>query len=188
MKGENRAYRQLSDEELVQGIVHHKDEQMFAELYDRYANIIYNKGFNFIGSEEEARDTTHDIFVKLFLKLPSYKGEAKFSTWLYSFVYNFYVNYVRRKLNKEKEIFVSIDKNMEAYAPVADEEIYNLKSDKLSTALNQLEVDDKAILLMKYQDDFTIREIQEVFEIGESAVKMRLNRAKARVIEKYNAL
>ena len=188
MAASSKKYHQLTDEELVNGIVQNKDEQMFAELYDRYADIIYSKGFHFIHAEEETRDATHDIFVKLFLKLNTYKGQSKFSTWLYAFVYHFYVNYVQRKLNKEKELFVAADEDLKKQVLVSDEQIYTLKSDKLAAALDQLDADDKAILLMKYQDDFTIKELQEVFEIGESAVKMRLNRAKSRVIEKYNAL
>ncbi len=99
----NKSY---TDEELVRRIIATKDELMFAELYDRYANIIYNKGLNFTKSEEEAQDTTHDIFVKLFSKLTTFKEKSRFSTWLYAFVYNFYVNYAERNLNKRKKIFI----------------------------------------------------------------------------------
>ena len=51
-----------------------------------------------------------------------------------------------------------------------------------------IDVNDKIILLLKYQDEMSIKEIQEVLEIGESAVKMRLKRAKKRIITIYNNL
>ena len=51
-----------------------------------------------------------------------------------------------------------------------------------------IEPNDKMILLMKYQDDLSIKEISEVLEIGESAVKMRLKRAKEKVVNVYNEL
>lgn len=64
----------------------------------------------------------------------------------------------------------------------------SMKADKLAVALNKLNAEDKAILLMKYQDEFTIKEIQQVFDLGQSAVKMRLKRAKSKVVEIYNKL
>ena len=63
-----------------------------------------------------------------------------------------------------------------------------MKADKLKKALDLLEPNDKIILLMKYQDDFSIKEISESIEIGESAVKMRLKRAREKVINVYKNL
>ena len=74
------------------------------------------------------------------------------------------------------------------YQEILDENIYQLKSKKLEKALKKIEANDKMILLMRYQDDFSIKEIQEVLDLGSSAVKMRLNRAKGRLIEIYNTL
>lgn len=82
----------ISDEELVSQIASSSDSQSFAILYDRYSNTVYNKCLSFVKSKEEAQDITHDIFIKLYFKLSSFKGNAKFSTWLYSFTYNFCVN------------------------------------------------------------------------------------------------
>ena len=70
---------------------------------------------------------------------------------------------------------------------IDDKEIFELKIEKLNQSLKELEVEDKSILLMKYQDEFSIKEISESLEIGESATKMRLNRAKSRLLKIYNA-
>lgn len=177
----------MTDEELVSKIVKTNNTHLFAILYDRYAEVIYNKSLSFVKSKEEAQDLTHDIFVHLFAKLRTFKGTAKFSTWLYSFTYNFCINYMQRDLKKQKENIVLTD-NINTYSEkmVSDEEIYQLKSDKLAKALKQIDPDDKMILMLKYQDDLSVKELSEVLEIGESAVKMRLNRAKYRLIEIYN--
>ena len=63
-----------------------------------------------------------------------------------------------------------------------------MKTEKLILSLNQIDPDDKMILLMKYQDDFSIADIQKGLDLGESAVKMRLKRAKQRLINIYNSL
>ena len=92
----------LSDEELVKQIVADNDPMLFGKLYDRYAKMVYNKCYGFAKSEDEAEDLTQDVFLQLFIKLRTFKGKSKFSTWLYSFTYNFCVNYVNR--NKQLKI------------------------------------------------------------------------------------
>lgn len=96
----------ISDEELVSQIASSSDSQSFAILYDRYSNTVYNKCLSFVKSKEEAQDITHDIFIKLYFKLSSFKGNAKFSTWLYSFTYNFCVNHVQRVVTKKVKQYI----------------------------------------------------------------------------------
>lgn len=182
----------LSDEDLVKEIVETNNTHLFAVLYDRYSNVVYNKCYGFSKNKEEAQDLTHDVFVRLFVKLRSFKGRSKFSTWLYSFTYNFCVNYVQRNSNKKKEKVTIVTDNIKEDASIEDEiedaTLLKLKSDKLVKALELIDPQDKMILLMKYQDDMTIQEIQEILELGKSAVKMRIKRAKERVVNAYQDL
>lgn len=67
-----------------------------------------------------------------------------------------------------------------------EEEILKIEAAKLQQVLEFLHPKDKAILLMKYQDDLSIKEIQDVMELNESAVKMRIKRARAKAIEFYH--
>lgn len=180
-------FENIEDEILVFKIVETNNQHLFGILYDRYANKIYNKCLGFVDDNEEAQDMTHDIFLKLYVKLKSFKGKSKFSTWVYSFTYNFCINYIQRKYKKEDKK-LSDDISEDFNEEVDDKEIYELKIEKLSQSLKMLNVEDKTILLMKYQDDFSIKDIAETLEIGESATKMRLNRAKSRLINLYNSL
>lgn len=102
-------YTSLEDIQLIEQVVKNNDSKLFGILYDRYSNIVYNKCLSFVKSKDEAQDLTHDIFIKLFFQLKKFKGDAKFSTWLYSFTYNFCVNYVQRKYQKKKETFQRLD-------------------------------------------------------------------------------
>lgn len=180
----------LSDEDLVKEITLTKNSDLFAELYDRYAATVYNKCLGFAKNKVEAEDLTHDIFIKLFVKLNTFKGTSKFSTWLYSFTYNFCVNYVQRDKykNKEKIDDEIIERNATVIDEISDEDIFQLKAEKLQKVLAIIDSKDKMILLMKYQDDLSIKEIKEVLGVGESAVKMRLKRAKEKVMEIYKTL
>lgn len=177
----------MDDEELVFKIVTSNDTHLFAQLYDRYAEKVYAKSLSFSKSQEEAQDLTHDIFIQLFLKLKTFKGKSKFSTWLYSFTYNFCLNYVQRDQKKKKETFKDLThENYSIEDEISDTEIYQLKAEKLLKSMDKIDPSDKMILLMKYQDDFSIQDIQESLQIGESAVKMRIKRAKEKLIQVYN--
>ncbi len=182
----------ISDEELVRKIVEKNDTHLFAALYDRYARIIYNKCYSFSKNREEAQDLTHDVFVRLFIKLRTFRGKSKFSTWLYSFTYNFCVNYVRRNSAKKNEKIILVtdvikdeDTNIDE---INDASLFELKSDKLAKALKIIDAPDKMILLMKYQDEMSIKDIQLALDLGKSATKMRLKRARERAVKAYNEL
>lgn len=188
--GKNNPYNDLTDLELVERITKDNNTMLFGILYDRYAKMVYNKCYGFARSEDEAEDLTQDVFLMLFIKLKSFQGRSKFSSWLYSFTYNFCVNYVNR--NKERKM--SDKSSPIEYSEyklsddVPDESLFEMRSDKLKKAMDLIDPEDKKILLLKYQDDVSIKELQDLLEIGESAVKMRIKRAKARIVETYNTL
>lgn len=188
--GKEGPYDHLTDEELVQNIVAKNDTLLFGVLYDRYAKMVYNKCYGFARSQDEAEDLTQDVFLMLFVKLASFKGKSKFSTWLYSFTYNFCVNYVNRnKQRKMSDKSVPMDDvDYKVADEVSDERIYEMKANKLEKALGMISAEDKSILLLKYQDGASIKELSELMELGESAIKMRLKRAKAKLLEIYNTL
>lgn len=183
-------YRDIADEDLVQKIVVSKDPMLFGILYDRYAKLIYNKCYGFARSQKEAEDLTQDVFLMLYVKLGSFQGKSKFSTWLYSFTYNFCVNYVNRdKGRRISDKSNSLDDSeMELSMEVTDESLLELQVAKLKQALELIPPEDKSILLLKYQDGVSIAELETLLDLGPSAVKMRLKRAKAKVIESYNML
>jgi len=163
---------------------------LFEELYNRYEKRVYNKCYGFARSGAEAEDLTQDVFLMMFVKLGSFKGRSKFSSWVYSLTYNFCVNYVNRnkgrKINDKSD---SISDDAERLSVVLEEDaILDLRVDKLKKALDLVSPEDKTILLLKYQDEVSIKELSELMQIGESAVKMRLKRAKARIEVIYNEL
>lgn len=183
-------YVHLSDEELVKQIVADNDPMLFGKLYDRYAKMVYNKCYGFAKSADQAEDLTQDVFLQLFIKLRTFKGKSKFSTWLYSFTYNFCVNYVNRNKQlkiQDQSVQVEVSEH-KLTEEVPDGSLYEMKADKLKKCLELVSVEDKSILLLKYQDGASIKELVSLMEIGESAVKMRLKRAKERLLEIYNTL
>ncbi|EHQ42754.1 MULTISPECIES: RNA polymerase sigma factor [Myroides] len=191
MDVQSQNFVSMTDEELVQFIIHNGNTSLFGILYDRYGQKVYQKCLGFAESRDAAEDLTQDVFVKLYLNLKSFRGEAKFSTWLYSFTYNHCVNYSKSILKRQRDNVELQEEAMyvsTADEEVTDEEIFSLTVEKLQEALGLIDPEDKIVLLMKYQDDKSIREIAQLLELGESAVKMRLHRAKKKIVELYNSL
>lgn len=178
-----------SDEELVEAIVSTNNTLLFETLYDRYSSLVYTKCYGFAKNENEAKDLTQDVFLKLFIKLASFKGESKFSTWLYSFTYNHCVNYVTRntakKFEKQSVDYKDIE-NLSSDDDLTDHSILSMKVDQLKIALELISPEEKMILLLKYQENLSGKEIEKILNIGSSAVKMRIKRAKEKLIKVYN--
>jgi len=178
----NKAFKVVADEELVRLYVETQRNVYFEELYDRYVDKVYRKCLSFVKNEAQAEDFTHDIFLRVVLKVGSFKEYAKFSTWLYSITYNYCMDQVRQ-VKKQAEI--AFDENFDLEDDTEDLELVEMQTQGLKKALQKIDPDEKAILLMKYQDNFSIKEISETFKITESAVKMRLMRTKEKLKKIY---
>jgi RNA polymerase sigma-70 factor (ECF subfamily) len=178
----NKAFKGVADEELVRLYIETQRNTYFEELYDRYVDKVYRKCLSFVKNEAQAEDFTHDIFLRLVLKLGSFKEHAKFSTWLYSITYNYCMDQVRQA---KRQAEVALDENFDLADDGYDLELAEMQSQGLKKALQKIDPDERAILLMKYQDDFSIKEISETLKITESAVKMRLMRTKEKLKKIY---
>lgn len=176
-----------SDEELLRFITETGDASYFEMLYDRYAPFIYNKCFWFVNDEEEAKDLTQEIFIKIYLNLSKFKGNSKLSTWIYAITVHTSIKFVNK--NKNKATFLSeeilhnyFSENID-YNEISDAELLDINYERLQEIMDALPVEYRNVLLMKYQYNLSINKIVQILNIKESAVKMRLMRAKKKVIE-----
>ena len=136
-------------------------------------------------NEAQAQDATQEIFTKIFLNLSKFSERSKFSTWVYSITYNFCIDYIRKK-KKEKKLFSDeLDDPPDIIEEVSDESILEMEVKKLGVVLNTIPTGDRAVLLMKYQDDLSIKEIAGILDKTESAIKMKIKRAKHKAQKVY---
>ena len=183
------ASKSISDEEAIEAYLETQNSNYFDILYDRYSQKVFGKCYSLLKSEARAEDAAQEIFVKVLLNLSKFSGRSKFSTWLYSITYNFCIDTIRKN---KKNVGVLVD-DIGAYGDVVeddidDRELMETNVMRLKEVLNKLPVGDKAILLMKYQDEFSIKEICEIIDKSESAVKMKIKRAKEKFLKTYKEL
>lgn len=174
----------LKDDELISKI---KDEGMseyFEVLYTRYYPKVLDKCYSFVKNRNTAEELAADIFAKVFEKLPGFKQLSSFSSWLYSISYNHCIDYLRenKKLHypdwsTKNEIPDIIDET--------DDNIESINYENFLVILEMIHPEEKALLMMKYKDNLSMKQIGEALRISEDATKMRLKRARTRVIYLY---
>jgi RNA polymerase sigma-70 factor (ECF subfamily) len=157
-------------------------------IYRKYADKVFGKCIALLREEALAQDAMQEVFMKIFLNLSNFNEKSQFSTWIYSITYNYCIDLIR-KGKKTKNMFTD---DMERAASVADDVsdsmLMEMEVKKLKVVLEKIPVDDHAILLMKYQDDMSIKDISENLDKTESAVKMKLKRAKEKAVMVYKEL
>jgi RNA polymerase sigma-70 factor (ECF subfamily) len=170
-----------SDEDIVAEILLHDKHDMFALLYKRYEHKVNDKCYSLLKDHQLAKEFTADILTRTYERLGSFKKSATFSSWLYSITYNYCIDYLRAKKklhypnwNDSNEIPEIIDEH--------DDETAQITLEELNIALEKIHPEEKSLILMKYQDNIQIKDIAKALRVSESAAKMRLKRAKARVL------
>ncbi len=170
--------QQLSDSEIICEYLRTQRQDYFSMLYRKYADKVYRKCITLLKDQGLAEDATQEIFVKIMLSLANFNEKAQFSTWIYSITYNFCIDIIRKQ-KKTKNLFVDdIERAPDVADEIPDEFLRSMEVKRLKIVLDTIPTDDHAILLMKYQDDMSIKEIADGMGKTESAIKMKIKRAK----------
>ena len=168
----------LTDTEVIHHYLNTRDPFYFSILYDRYAKKVFAKCISILNDYAHAEDALQEIFTKIFLNISKFGEQSKFSTWVYSITYNYCIDLVRKKKKSGALFSDEMEKVPDLADDISDEEILSMEIERLRVILEKIPIGDKAILLMKYNDDMSILEIAEVLQKSESAVKMKIMRAK----------
>lgn len=176
----------VSDRDIIDRYLETQDGSYFSIIYDRYSRLVYAKSLSMLKNEAAAEDAVQEIFIKVMLKLSSYTGDAKFSTWMYAITYNYCIDVIRKTQRKKAIDVEDIDVLEASMIPEPDDaRILEVDIKRLKYILERIPRKDKAILMMKYLEEFSIKEIAEIMEKSESAVKMQILRAKEKFLNKY---
>lgn len=184
-----RDFKDYSDGELIECYRQRGEAQYFNQLYRRYAGKVFAKCISMLNDHGQARDATQDIFIKVMLNLARFNDQSSFSTWIYAITYNYCIDLIRKK--KKMPLIFTEDMARVGHAPEAeipDSVLLEMKQERLEKVLEHLPPGDKAILMMKYMDDLQIKDIAEVLNKTDSAIKMQIMRAKHKAQNIYDDL
>jgi RNA polymerase sigma-70 factor (ECF subfamily) len=176
----------ITDAEVIEKYLASSNSHYFNLLYDRYSRKVYAKCISLLKDQAWAEDATQDIFMKILLKIGDFSGKSKFSTWLYSITYNYCIDLLRKRKKDPSVLVEDFGENDDIEDSVEDSFLMETSVTRLKVILGELPVSDKSVLLMKYQDEMSIKEMCDVFDKSESAIKMKIKRAKEKFVRIYN--
>lgn len=169
----------LSDEELVEGGIR-QDARCLSALYSRYFQKVHRHCLFFVKDRQTAFDLTQDILLKAFSRLPAFRRKSTFSSWLWAIGNNHCKDFTRT-VKLQALVALDEEKNMALIEP-EEEDQRVVQAEEALPLLEQLSPQDRDLLILKYIHGTSIQELQHMYQLSESAVKMRLSRAKEKVV------
>lgn len=170
------------------------DNAAFDKLVFKYQDRIFNAAFRMLGSYEEAKDASQEAFVNAYRSLSNFRRESSFYTYLYQILINLCKNRLKR-LSRESK-FVSVDNPIpteegEMHLEIADNtncprEALDKrdKEAKIQEAINSLDEEHKAVVVMRDIEGSSYEEIAQALELNIGTIKSRLHRARLQLKEK----
>jgi RNA polymerase sigma-70 factor (ECF subfamily) len=162
----------------------------FDAIFRRHVNKVYRQAFRLTGNETEAEEVVQEVFLAVYEKIKSFRGDSVFSTWLYRLTMNVALTRLRKR-KRSKEVF------LEDYLPRFQEDGHHLVrpvfnwGDELDLrlekkelhrlileALNELPPVDKAVIVQSDLEGLSNRDIGDALGLSIPAVKARLHRAR----------
>jgi RNA polymerase sigma-70 factor, ECF subfamily len=171
------------------------DSEAFNVLVEKYYRKIYNLAYRFVGDSEEANDLAQEIFTAAFQNLSKFRGDAKFSTWLFQIATNrgknkfkylkrrgYFVNRGQSDTDDERDYLQRTvpDHSTNPEDLLAGKQIQKVVQD----AINELDPDHKEIVILRDIEGFSYEEIAKILNLPEGTTKSRLHRARMVVKEK----
>ena len=165
------------------------DVNAFEKLVTEYEKAVYAIAQRMTGNPEDAADMTQETFIKAYNSLSSFRGDSKFSVWLYRIANNVCLDFLRSK-NRRPTVSLSAedDDGEETQLDIADEsqspELLlesSLTRDAVRRGLDSLPPDYKQILLLREIQGLSYEEIAAALGIESGTVKSRIFRARKRL-------
>jgi RNA polymerase sigma-70 factor, ECF subfamily len=157
------------------------DQDAFSLLVQRYQRRVFNLVFRMLQDYEEASETTQEAFLAAWQGLPAFRGEARFSTWLYRIAYNCALKQLElRKRDKALQQALQAEQALEDEDDIRETaHLEMLDNQKLvQEQLSQLPAKYRIVLILRHLQDMTYEEMAEVLTMPIGTIKTHLFRAR----------
>lgn len=167
------------------------DREAFGCLVERYQDRVFNTLVRVLGNRDDARDVVQDAFVQAFVKLDSFRGDAKFYTWLYRIAMNLALSHRRRR--KPTDSLDAVKENV-GQEPVSQQPtaaqnlIERERTEQLQCALLKLSDEHRQILVLREMEGCDYETIGEILEMPVGTVRSRLFRARTQLKEQLQKI
>ncbi len=164
------------------------DANAFESIVREYEKNVYNLALRMSGDREDALDISQEAFLKAYHSLRSFRGDSKFSVWLYRIVSNTCLDFLRERKRRAEVPLVRGDEGEEEPTQIRDESLSpeallerRLTREALRRGLDSLPEDQRKILLLREIQGFSYEEIGRILSLESGTVKSRIFRARKKL-------
>jgi RNA polymerase sigma-70 factor (ECF subfamily) len=168
------------------------DQEAFAQLVQRYQRLVFNLVYRMLQQYEETTEITQETFLAAWQGLPSFRGDARFSTWLYRIAYNCSLKQLElRKRDRALQAALEAEKTLEN---TSDEQRENAELDArdrqklVQEHLSHLPAKYRIVLILRHLQDMTYEEMAEILTMPIGTIKTHLFRARNLLKERLQSL
>lgn len=171
------------------------DDGAFQQVVTAYRKRILGTIARLIGRPEDVEDVGQEVFVRLYFSLDQLRSPDVFEPWLYRLTVNASYDYLRKQKRRPEARMADLSEQQVVLADAAasskvrDTEVYKAGIRELVQALlNEVSEDDRILLTLKEVEGLSLKELEKIYGTNENALKVRLFRARQRVLKAYNSM
>ncbi len=171
------------------------DDEAFNLIIKTYRKRILGTVYRMIGRGDDVEDVGQEVFVRLYLSLKQLRTPQVFEPWLYRLTTNACYDFLRKKrrmidvrmADLSEEQVAAADAALSSKKALVDKEKESVK-DLLNVLLDHVSEEDRMLLTLKEVQGLSLKELSVIYEVNTNALKVRLFRARKRVLDTYNEL
>ncbi|GAB3062953.1 RNA polymerase sigma factor SigW [Virgibacillus ainsalahensis] len=162
------------------------DQSAFEDVVSFYQNKIYQHCYRMLGNAHEAEDIAQEAFIRAYVNIHSFDERRKFSTWLYRIATNLTIDRIRKRkpdyyLDAEVKGTEGLDmySRLAADRPLPGEEVESLEMQRyIHKEISELPPKYRSIIILRYLEEFSLKEISDTLDIPLGTVKTRIHRGR----------
>lgn len=159
------------------------DTSAFAKLVENYQHMVYTLALKLVKRPEDAQEVAQDSFLRAYQALSTFKGDAKFSTWLYKITYNRGLDFLKKR--KRMLPINDVDYNFNVNISTLENNWDSLEKQEqrqtINNAVQELSATDGILITLFYFEELSLIEIANILGLNDNAVKVKLFRARKRL-------
>ncbi len=159
-------------------------KEEFEMLVKQNMRRAYFSALGLLGSHDAAMDVTQEAFIRVYRNFKSFNGKKKFFTWYYSILKNLCLNFIRDRKRKNETEYIEFKENEHSQSKPGEAIENKELIEKLQEAIDELDFDDREVIILKEFEDHTCKEIAEILNIPVGSVMSRLFYARKKLAVK----
>lgn len=178
---------EVSEKKIIEKVLG-GDANAFEELVLKYEKTVYNLALRMVGDRDDASDMTQEAFIKAYGSLSSFRGDSKFSVWIYRITTNVCLDFLRSKSRKQQVSLTVSDDDEDAQLDIPDPSsdpeqqlMQKISMQSVEEGLKTLPDKQRQILVMRELGGMSYAEIGAALSLEEGTVKSRIFRARKRL-------